>query len=154
MLFRTSNTTLEPPPARGLLDRAGICLSLVCLVQCLLLSVTLVFAPFISLGIFGSEAFHRLLLALIVPLGLVAFASGFRRHRSLPLLAAGLVGLALVVTAAMFEGGALSPLAASGVTSLGGLLLVLGHWFNLRKRRMPEFPRRAAAMAASALRGS
>lgn len=154
MLFHVPNTTSDRRPPGGLLDRAGICLSLVCLVQCLLLSVTLVFAPFISLGLFGSEAFHRLLLALILPLGLVAFAAGFRRHRSLPLLAAGLVGLALVATAAALEGGALSPLAASGVTSIGGLLLVLGHWFNLRKRRIPESPGRTARMAASALRSS
>jgi len=118
-----------------ILDRAGICVSVVCLVQCLVLSLALVLAPVVSLGIFGSDLFHRLLLAVILPLAIAAFWLGYRSHRSLALLLTGLAGLALVLAAAVLEATVLSPLAASALTSAGGVTLVVGHWLNLRRRR-------------------
>jgi len=118
-----------------ILDRAGICVSAVCLVQCLVLSLALVLAPVVSLGIFGSDLFHRLLLLLIVPLSLGAFWLGYRVHRSVGLLLTGLAGLGLVLAAAVLEASVLSPLAASALTSVGGLTLIAGHWLNLRRRR-------------------
>lgn len=118
-----------------ILDRAGICVSAVCLVQCLVLSLALVLAPVVSLGVFGSDLFHRLLLLLIVPLSLGAFWLGYRVHRSRGLLLMGIAGLGLVLAAAVLEASVLSPLAASALTSAGGLTLIAGHWLNLRRRR-------------------
>jgi hypothetical protein len=119
----------------SLLDRAGICVSAVCLVQCLVLSLTIVLAPMMSLGIFGSDLFHRLLLMLILPVSIGAFWLGYRSHRSLALLLTGLAGLALVLAAAVLEASVLPPLAASALTSAGGVTLIVGHWLNLRRRR-------------------
>lgn len=119
----------------SLLDRAGICVSAVCLVQCLVLSLAIVLAPMVSLGIFGSDVFHRLLLLLILPLSLGAFWLGYRSHGSLRLLAAGMTGLALVLAAAFLEATVLPPLAASALTSAGGITLIVSHWLNLKKRR-------------------
>lgn len=120
----------------SLLDRAGICVSAVCLLQCLLLSLVIVLAPMLSLGIFGSDLFHFLLLAMILPLGAAAFWIGYRSHQSVAVLLTGLVGLGLVLAAAILEATVLSPLAASGVTSIGGVMLIVGHWLNLRHRRV------------------
>lgn len=119
----------------SLLDRAGICVSAVCLVQCFVLSLAIVLAPMMSLGIFGSDLFHRLLLALILPLSVGAFWLGYRSHRSLALLLTGLAGLGLVLSAALLEATVLSPLAASALTSIGGVTLIAAHWLNLRRRR-------------------
>lgn len=118
-----------------ILDRAGICVSAVCLLQCLVLSLAIVLAPMMSLGIFGSDLFHRLLLVLIVPLSIGAFWMGFRSHGSFGLLLAGLAGLGLVLIAAMLETTVLSPLAASALTTAGGVTLIVSHWLNLRRRR-------------------
>jgi len=118
-----------------ILDRAGICVSAVCLVQCLALSLAIVLAPMMSLGIFGSDLFHRLLLALILPLSVGAFWLGYRSHRSLAVLLAGLAGLGLVLSAAWLEATVLPPLAASALTSIGGVTLIVTHWLNLRRRR-------------------
>ncbi len=120
----------------SLLDRAGICVSAVCLLQCLVLSLAIVLAPMMSLGIFGSDLFHRILLAVILPVGVGAFWLGYRAHRSLALLLTGLTGLGLILAAAVLEATVLSPLAASGVTSMGGVMLIVGHWLNLRRRRL------------------
>lgn len=131
VVFKSSERTLRA----SLVDRAGICVSAVCLAQCLVLSLAIVLAPFMSLGIFGSHLFHRLLLIPILPLSLGAFWLGYRNHGSRGLLLAGLLGLSLVLVAAVLEGAVLSPLAASGLTSAGGLTLIISHWLNLRRRR-------------------
>lgn len=119
----------------SLLDRAGICVSVLCLVQCLALSLVIVLAPVVSLGVFGSDLFHRLLLSIILPIGVAAFWMGYRRHGSLVLLLTGLAGLALVLAAAVLEATVLSPLAASAITSVGGVTLIVAHWLNLRRGR-------------------
>lgn len=119
----------------SLLDRAGICVSVLCLLQCLALSLVIVIAPVVSLGIFGSDLFHRFLLSIILPIGVAAFWLGYRRHGRLALLLTGLTGLALVLAAAVLEATILPPLAASAVTSVGGITLVVSHWLNLRRGR-------------------
>lgn len=125
----------EQSASVSLLDRAGICVSAVCLVQCLALSLAIVLAPMMSLGVFGSDLFHRLLLVLILPLSVGAFWLGYRSHRSAALLLSGLTGLTLVLSAAFLEATVLPPLAASALTSAGGVILIVSHWLNLRRRR-------------------
>ncbi len=117
------------------LDRAGICVSTLCLVQCLILPILVVASPLTSLGVFGHEAFHVVLLVLIVPISLVAFALGYRIHRNRAMLIPGLIGLAIVAVATLFGHELLSPLGTALITSMGGLLLIAGHWLNLRQRR-------------------
>ena len=130
-VFRSSPSAA----ADHLLDRAGIGISVVCLIQCIALSATIVLAPFVSLGVFGSDLFHRGLLAVIVPVSATALALGYRAHRrGAPLLLGG-AGLATLVAAAWLEAAGLPPLAASLVTSIGGVLLILAHRSNLRSRR-------------------
>lgn len=131
-VFRSSS---DKPASGAVLDRAGICVSAVCLVQCVVLSLTIVLAPMISLGVFGSDAFHRILLAIILPLSMAAFIMGYRAHRRGLLLVAGLAGMAMILAAAVLEATVLGPLTASLLTSIGGASLIVGHWFNLRMRR-------------------
>lgn len=120
----------------NVLDRAGICVSAACLVQCVLLSLSVVLAPVISLGFLGSDGFHRTLLAIIVPLSLAAFLPGYRIHRYRRVLVVGFAGLGFLLAAAVFEATLLPPLAASAVTSVGGLCLIAAHGWNLRLRRL------------------
>lgn len=117
-----------------LLDRLAICVSGLCLVQCLLLPVLVVLTPLMSLGIFGEEIFHILLLGLIVPVSLGAFVLGYRVHRNRQMLVPGLSGLLIVILAAVFEHD-MTALGTAMLTSLGGVLLIFGHWLNLRRRR-------------------
>ncbi len=117
------------------LDRVAICVSAACVAQCLLLPVMVVITPLVSVGFLADEAFHFLLLAVIVPVSLVAFAMGYRAHRNSTMLIPGLIGLIVVVAAAVLEATVLSTLAVALLTSLGGVFLIAGHWLNLRRRR-------------------
>src|SRR5690625_1746124 len=76
----------------GLLDKLGMSASIACAVHCLVLSVLLVMAPVVSMGVFGSEWFHLVFLLLVVAVGAVAFWSGYRIHRQRRLLMSGSIG--------------------------------------------------------------
>ena len=117
------------------LDRMAICVSAACMAQCLLLPVLVVLTPLVSVGFLADELFHLFLLAVIVPISLMAFGLGYRTHRNTTMLVPGLIGLSLIIAAAVLEATVLSTLAVALLTSLGGVFLIAGHWLNLRQRR-------------------
>ncbi len=113
---------------RDRLDRAGIYLSGLCLVHCVL-GLVLVSA----LGFGGGSALlapqvHEIGLALAVAVGAVALGAGFRKHgRSAP-LGLGALGLALMAAALLAGHG-----IAEAVLTIGGVvLLAWAHVWNLR----------------------
>ena len=117
----------------GWLDRLGIGVSAFCLLQCLALPVALVLAPAASAGFFSHEAFHLLLLAVIIPVSLLAFGIGFARHRNRRMWVPAGAGVAILVLAASLEQShALSPLWIAMLTSAGSIFLIVGHFLNLR----------------------
>lgn len=120
--------------AAGYFDRAAICVSGLCLAQCLFLPVVLA-ASLVTLGAREIAAFHLFLLAVILPLSLAAFALGYLRHRSTRMVLPGLGGLSLLVLTAVLEP-TLDPVSRVVLTSLGGVLLITGHMLNIRDRRL------------------
>jgi len=119
----------------GLLDRIGIGISAFCLLQCLALPLALLFAPVASAGFFSHELFHIVLLAVIVPVSLLAFGLGFVRHRNRRMLVPAGAGFALLILAAVLEQGhVVGPVWVALVTSMGGAGLIVGHWLNMRSR--------------------
>ncbi|MGY6553673.1 MAG: MerC domain-containing protein [Wenzhouxiangella sp.] len=118
------------------LDQAAICLSGACLVHCLAVPVLLMLAPWISVGFFGEKWFHLALVAFVVPISLFAFRVGLRQHGQTGILLPGLSGLGLVTLAGVMEFAHIgSHELAAGITSVGGILLIIAHWRNLRGRR-------------------
>lgn len=123
-------------PEGDRLDQAAICLSGACLLHCLAVPVLMVLAPWISLGFFGEKWFHLALVVFVVPISVLAFRLGLRQHGDRRMLLPGLSGLGLVAIAAVMEFAHIgSHELAAALTSLGGILLIVGHWRNLRGRR-------------------
>lgn len=119
----------------GVLDRVGIGVSAFCLLQCLALPLTLLFAPLASASLFSHELFHLILLGVIIPVSLLAFGLGFLRHRNPGMWIPAGIGFALLVAAAFLEQRHLiGPVWISLVTSMGGLGLIVGHVLNMRSR--------------------
>jgi len=118
-----------------MLDRIGIGISAFCLLQCLALPLALVFAPIASVGLLDHGLFHLVLLAVILPVSLLAFTLGFMRHRNRRMWVPAAIGFALLSFAAALEQGhVVGPGWIAGLTSLGGLGLIIGHFLNLRSR--------------------
>lgn len=132
------SATLKQDPNGRLavrLDKAAVCISVVCLAQCLMLPVILIGLPMVSLSFMDHELFHRLLLVVILPVSLVAFTLGWSAHRNSRMLIPGLTGLAILAFAATLGHDVLSLWGEALMTSLGGILLITGHFLNLRGRR-------------------
>lgn len=114
------------------LDKAAIAVSVLCVIHCISVPLLLVLAPALNLWLWGSDTFHLMLLAVVVPLSLVAFRRGYRHHHNLGLLWPGLIGLAVVVLAALLEMGPIGHEMAAVLTTLGGVGIITSHWRNLR----------------------
>lgn len=114
------------------LDKAAIGVSLLCVVHCLSVPLLVLFSPSINLWLWGSEGFHLFLLAIVVPLSLLAYRRGFLHHRKMALLWPGLIGLVTVVVAAILELILISHEMAALLTTLGGVGLIISHWRNMR----------------------
>jgi hypothetical protein len=112
---------------RDRFDRAGIFLSGLCLVHCVL---GLVIVSFLGIGggVLLAPEIHRIGLALAVVIGVLALGAGFARHgRSAP-LALGALGLCLMA-GALAVGHGLS----EAILTIGGVSIVASaHLWNLR----------------------
>jgi hypothetical protein len=114
-----------------LLHRAGMALSGLCLVHCLLLPLLVAAAPVMLLaavptGWLASEWFHA---ALIAPVVLVSGPALWR--------CGGVRAGVLVAALAALTGGLFAPSEAweTGLTVTGALSLLAAHWLTLRQRK-------------------
>lgn len=113
--------------AGGVLDRAAIMLSGLCVVHCL--ATTVVVALLASAGgLLLDPRIHETGLVLAVLLGAIALGSGYRAHRATAPLLLGGCGLALMAIGLFVPHG----LAETGTTIAGVSILAIGH---LRNRR-------------------
>jgi hypothetical protein len=112
---------------RDRFDRAGIFLSGLCLVHCVL---GLVIVSFLGIGggVLLAPEIHRIGLALAVAVGVLALGAGFARHgRSAP-LALGALGLCLMAGALAVGHG-----LGEAILTIGGVSIVASaHLWNLR----------------------
>ncbi len=98
MNFSRALSTLSSRPGSHP-DRIGVAASVFCAIHCAATPLLLLFAPAFG-QLWAHPASHWIVALLVVPLAGVMVVHGFRRHRRIPVLAAGIVGMALVVAGA------------------------------------------------------
>ncbi len=119
------------------LDSAGVTLSGICLVHCLVLPLLATLLP-ASGQIFDDSTnhlIHWVLLGLALPISIMALGRGARVLRARIWLTIGSVGLALMTIAVVTAHASATEehLTLSGVVLLAGAHL--GNWFDPRRRR-------------------
>jgi len=117
----------------GLLDRAAIALSGLCVLHCLAMPLVLLVLPF--LGGLTAEHFHLQMLVVVVPVSTIAMGLGFRRHRSVAVMIAGGVGLAFLIVGGTWMHNEIGIVADRATTIAGSLLLASAHFYNSRLSR-------------------
>ena len=117
----------------GFLDNVAVALSGVCLLHCLTLPVLIAVLPFA--GQFGQDHFHVQMLLVVLPVSVIAFTLGYRRHRVKSIIAWGSVGTLLLVLGATVVHTSFGLIADRAVTIFGALILALAHYFNNRYSR-------------------
>lgn len=121
----------DPGLARqSVLDRWAIGLSALCLVHCLAIPLTLLVLPLFAHDLISHQsAVHWILLVLALPLSAFALIRGYRRHRYVPVIIAGIVGIGTMFVGVAHLAGIQGELPLS---ILGALCLVYAHVQNMR----------------------
>lgn len=118
---------------RDRMDRAGVLLSGLCAVHCIL-GVVLVGVLGLGGQVLLAPEIHRIGLGLAVAIGFISLGFGVRRHGRLEPLVLGAVGLSLM-TAGLFVGHGLP----EAVLTIGGVALVAAaHIRNLHGKGVQD----------------
>lgn len=80
-------------------DKAGICLSVICIVHCLLTPALLLALPAMQFFDWWHESLHITFAVIIPVLALAAFIPGYRLHREKRVFKIAAVGFVLVISA-------------------------------------------------------
>jgi len=112
------------------LDKLAISTSAICAIHCLSLPLLLGVFPALGATLFGEEAFHVLLLWLVIPLSLVALTMGCWKHKDRWVAVAGFVGLSALIFAASFGHDVLGEAGERIATLLGAVAIAVGHLRN------------------------
>lgn len=123
----------SPVEPTGLLDRAAIALSGLCVLHCLAMPFVLLLLPF--LGQFAEDHFHLQMLAVVTPASILALGLGYRRHRHPGVPAAGVIGLLLLLVGATWAHSEIGIVADRVITIAGSSILAVAHFYNSRLRK-------------------
>ena len=121
---------MEKVQIQKLLDRAAISISALCILHCLATPVLLIAIPVISSTFLADEQFHRVLVAIILPVSVIAFSLGCRRHRDSVVLVLGGIGLFFLILVAAVGHDLLGEFGEKVGTIISGLILAAAHVRN------------------------
>ena len=112
------------------MDAAAVVLSVVCLLHCLALPVALTVLPIVNVTLLDESTFHLIMMAVILPISIIALTIGCRQHKDKLTLVLGSVGLGILTITAIFGHELLGLTGERIVTSIGGLILAAAHIQN------------------------
>jgi len=114
------------------MDTAAVVLSGVCMLHCLALPIALTILPIVNVSLLDESTFHLIMMAVILPISIIALSIGCRQHKDKLTLVLGSTGLALLTITALFGHDLLGLAGERIVTSIGGLILAAAHIQNYR----------------------
>ncbi|PYE32412.1 MerC mercury resistance protein [Idiomarina fontislapidosi] len=112
------------------LDRAGIWITTICAIHCLLLPLILPLLALIGFSFLGEDLLENAILGISVVVGLAALIGGAKQHGKWSLL------LPLVAGAFIYsQRDLLGPWGEPVIIALGAGLIIYAHISNLRRSR-------------------
>ena len=110
-------------------DSLGVTASLLCITHCLALPVIAVVLPTLALA---EIATHRVLVLLVFLMGILAFVSGYKRHRKRGVWIGCVLGVGMLLTAVLLPEQLVSEALETVLTVAGGAVMVVSHVANAR----------------------
>jgi hypothetical protein len=117
------------------LDRVAIILSATCMAHCLILPVLITLFPIVQGSLLEEEHFHALFLIFVLPTSVAALFIGCRKHKHLMTAVLGITGLTILTFTAFWGHDWFGLDGERVVTTIGGSILALSHWFNYKHCR-------------------
>jgi hypothetical protein len=120
------------------IDAVGMLLSAFCMLHCVALTALLLSGG--ALASFwrdGEDLTHVIMLAVVVPVSVIAFGGGWLRHRRADVVWLGAIGILTLALAALFAHDHYGASADAGLSIAGGAALAVAHWRNRRRCGCP-----------------
>lgn len=115
------------------LDGTAVGLSALCLIHCLALPLMVAGLPFLAQ--FSEGHLHAQMLVIVLPLSTIALGLGFRHHRNVQIVLAGIFGMAVLTIGATVAHSQLGLAADRTFTIIGALVLAGAHYYNSIRTR-------------------
>lgn len=114
------------------LDRWGMSLSLLCAIHCMLTPFVILSVPIMARYYLAHPFFHIAIALFIIPIGLLAFTSGYKHHRNLWVYLLGVPGLFIIVITPYFVHALRYDWNEPLIMTFGSILLIAAHLINRR----------------------
>jgi hypothetical protein len=116
--------------ARSLADGLGLFGSAACAIHCLLTPLVILIGASLPASFLTDESFHRAILWVLLPSGVVAFGIGCSRHRDWLVFALGALGMAGLGLSVTWLHEALGDAGERAATVLSSASLAVAHIRN------------------------
>ena len=113
-----------------IVDKFAISASAICAVHCLTLPILVGVFPALSTTLLGEEAFHVLLLWMVIPLSLFSLSLGCKRHKSPFVILFGACGLVILTFTALLGHDLLGETGERIATLAGAAAIASAHVRN------------------------
>lgn len=111
-------------------DKLAIGFSSLCVIHCFATPLLFLLLPTTVLASLNPEAFHFLMVILVVPTSVYAFTLGYKKHRQLAITLYAVVGLATLISSVILGEHYLGELGEKLVTVIGAGILAFAHYKN------------------------
>lgn len=118
--------------AHAIFDFCAVTISGLCAIHCLLLPVILIAFPLLGGGILTDEAFHQILLWVILPTSIIAVLLARYKHPDNLVIALIAGGLVILTLGALWAHDNAAPWVDKAMSLTGGAILAIGHIRNFR----------------------
>lgn len=118
--------SMKSPLNSQLFDKLGMSASVACAIHCALLPIVLTLLPIVGLEFLANPALELSMIILSLGLACIALSSAYKKHRKALPFVILMVGFAFIALGHLIEG------MESYLIPLGGLLIAVAHFINLK----------------------
>ena len=111
-------------------DKFAMTISMACVAHCFFTPTFLILTSGIFSFSLDNEFVHKLIVLIAVPVSIYALSLGYKNHKTLSFMPAGIIGLCILVIVVALGESTLSEFGEKGLTLLGSIMIALAHYRN------------------------
>ena len=115
---------------RSIADVLGLSASAMCAIHCLLVPLLIITSTTLPVSFLTDESFHRAMLWIVIPSGILAFSLGCWRHRDRFVFLLGMLGITGLCLSAFWLHDLIGEIGERIGTVVSAMTLILAHVHN------------------------
>ena len=111
-------------------DKFAMTISLACVAHCFFTPTFLILTSGIFSFSLDNEFVHKLIVLIAVPVSIYALSLGYKNHKTLSFMPAGIIGLCILILVVALGESTLGEFGEKGLTLLGSTMVMFAHYRN------------------------